>query len=277
MNIEHLENNTEKLIKGFIEMLPNLISSILIAIIIWFVGNWLIKILKKIIHQIFEKRKTDPAVESFLEKLVVISLKILLFIVVISQLGIKTTSLVAILGAAGLAIGMALQGSLANFAGGVLILIFKPFKIGNYIASSKGPEGTVKSIDIFHTKLVTPQNQLIVVPNGELSNSNITNYSKFDTRRTWFNIDISYDANLRDVKKLLLDTVSKHPKALKSPAPAVVVTALDDSAVKVSVRVTSKSNDYWDMIEDLIIDCKEALEKENITIAYPQIVTHRAE
>lgn len=275
MNVIELESNLEKLIGAFLNMLPHLISALVIAAVTWFFGNWIIKIVQKLLHQVLVKRDTDTAVQEFLEKFTALFLKVLLFILVIGQLGIQTSSLVAMLGAAGLAVGMALQGSLANFAGGVLILVFKPFKTGDYIASSSGPAGTVKNIDIFHTKLITPQNQLIVVPNGELSNSNITNYSNFDTRTTWFDIDVSYDADLREVKKLLLETVSKHPKSLETPAPAVVVTSLEDSAVRLSIRVAAKNSDYWGMLEDLIIDCKEALEKANIEIPYPQAVVYQ--
>lgn len=245
-------------------------SSVLILII----GLWLIKLIRKLVSKILQKRDFDISVRSFLEKILSGGLKILLFIIVVSRLGVQTTSFVAMIGAAGLAIGLALQGSLANFAGGVLILIFKPFKVGDYIASASGPEGTVTSIDIFHTKLTTAQNQMIVVPNGHLSNSDITNYSKYDTRRTWFDIKVPYDTDLKRVKEILLNVAINHPLSLKDPAPQIFVSALGESSVNVSVRVSAKSSDYWTMIEEVMIACKVNLEKEGISAAYPQRGVH---
>lgn len=273
-NLDGLVSDWEKFKSGFFAMLPSLISAIISAIIILIVGLWIIRLVARLFRKIMSKNDLDVSVKSFLEKLVVWSLRILLFIVVISQLGVQTSSFIAMIGAAGLAIGLALQGSLANFAGGVLILVFRPFKVGDYIASSDGPEGTVLSIDIFHTRLVSPQNQQIVVPNGDLSNSNITNYSSFDTRRTWFDISVSYDTNLHEAKRILLETVKKHPSALENPAPQVVVTKLGDSSINLSVRVTAKSSDFWDMLEDLFIQCKEALDAAGIEIPLPQMDVH---
>ena len=198
----------------------------------------------------------------------------MLFIVVVSQLGVQTSTFIAVIGAAGLAIGMSLQGSLSNFAGGVLILLFKPFRVGDYISSSSGVDGTVKVIDIFNTRLVTPQNQLVIIPNGELSNSNITNYSELGTRRTWFNIGVGYDTDLKAAKRLLLDTVSKNEFAFKEPAPDVVVTELGDSAINLSVRVTTSNENFWAMQEQLIIQCKEDLDKAGIEIPFPQTDVH---
>lgn len=143
----------------------------------------------------------------------------MLFIVVISQMGVQTSAFIAVIGAAGLAIGLSLQGSLANFAGGVLILLFKPFRVGDYISSSSGVDGTVRLIDIFNTKLVTSQNQLVIIPNGELSNSNITNYTELGSRRTWFDISVSYSTSLKLAKSVLMRAVENNPYAFKDPAP----------------------------------------------------------
>lgn len=220
--MDSLKNGTfnwEGYKEAFLTSLPSVIGAIVSSVLILIIGLWIIKLFRKLVSSVLQKREIDISVRIFLEKLVSIGLKVLLFIIVVSRLGVQTSSFVAMIGAAGLAVGLALQGSLANFAGGVLILIFKPFKVGDYIASSSGPEGTVTSIDIFHTKLTTPQNQLIVVPNGHLSNSDITNYSKYDTRRTWFDIKIPYDADLKRVKEILLSVATNHPLALKDPAP----------------------------------------------------------
>ncbi|WP_277633265.1 mechanosensitive ion channel family protein [Avrilella dinanensis] len=192
----------------------------------------------------------------------------------ITQLGVQTSAFVAMIGAAGLAIGLALQGSLSNFAGGVLILFLKPFKVGDYISSDTGVSGTVKEIDIFNTKLITPQNQLVVVPNGTMSNSSITNYTQLGTRRTWFDIGVSYGANLKEAKQILMDVIEKNEYALKNPAPQVVVTELGDSAVNLSVRVTTSNEHFWTMNEQLIIDCKSALDSARIEIPFPQRDIH---
>lgn len=192
----------------------------------------------------------------------------------ITQLGVQTSAFVAMIGAAGLAIGLALQGSLSNFAGGVLILFLKPFKVGDYISSDTGVSGTVKEIDIFNTKLITPQNQLVVVPNGTMSNSSITNYTQLGTRRTWFDIGVSYGANLKEAKQILMDVIEKNEYALKNPAPQVVVTELGDSAVNLSVRVTTSNEHFWTMNEQLIIDCKSALDSAGIEIPFPQRDIH---
>src|SRR5690606_10170882 len=192
----------------------------------------------------------------------------------ITQLGIQTSAFVAMIGAAGLAIGLALQGSLANFAGGVLILLLKPFRVGDYIASDSGAAGTVQEIDIFNTKLTSPQNQQIVVPNGVLSNSSITNYTRLGTRRTWFDIGVSYGANLKEAKAILMDVIEKNEYALKEPAPQVVVTELGDSAVNLSIRVTTSNEHFWTMNEQLIIDCKAALDSAGIEIPFPQRDIH---
>lgn len=268
------ENKAEKFVDGAISYAPSIISAILSAVLILFLGLWLIKMIKKLIDKIFIKRNVDPSIRVFLGSIVNWILKILLFIVVVSQLGVQTSTFIAVIGAAGLAIGLSLQGSLSNFAGGVLILLFKPFKAGDYISSSTGVSGTVKVIDIFNTRLITPQNQLIVIPNGELSNSNITNYTELQTRRTWFDIGISYNADLRKTKTLLLEVIRNNEFAYSEPAPDVVVTNLGDSAVNLSIRVTTSNENFWAMQEQLIIDCKDALDKEGIEIPYPQQDVH---
>lgn len=248
----------------FIPLIISTATTLLVGIII-------IILIRILAQRVLEKRNLDPSVQIFILNITKWVLRTLLFVTIISKLGVQTSGIVAIIGAAGLAIGLALQGSLANFAGSVLILLFKPFKTGDYIAAASGVEGTVKVIDLFHTRLITPQNQLIVVPNGELSNGNIINYSAFDTRRTWFNIRIPYDANLQEVKNTLLKVAEAHPLALKDPAPQIFVSSLDKDAVIVSVRVWAKSSDYWTMIEELMMECKQTLFKAGINIPYPQV------
>jgi len=272
--LENVEGKIEKFIDSAIAYAPILISSLVSAALVLFLGLWMIRMVRKLMDRIFVKRDIEPSIRTFLGNLINWILKVMLFIVVVSQLGVQTSTFIAVIGAAGLAIGMSLQGSLSNFAGGVLILLFKPFRVGDYISFSTGVDGTVKVIDIFNTKLVTPQNQLVVIPNGELSNSNITNYTELGTRRTWFDIGVSYDADLRKAKAILLDIIHKNEHAFMDPAPDVVVTNLGDSAINLSIRVTTNNENFWTMQEQLIINCKEALDKAGIEIPFPQADIH---
>ncbi|MFC7522878.1 mechanosensitive ion channel family protein [Parapedobacter sp. GCM10030251] len=277
-----MQNITTKNIQGYwdnflasaAEWAPRILSGIVSALLIYLIGSWLIRLIKRLAAKAFERQKLDISLQRFLNNLIGWILNILLFIVVITQLGVQASAFVAIIGAAGLAIGLALQGSLANFAGGVLILVLKPFRIGDFIESDSGVSGTVYDIDIFNTKLNTPQNQLVVVPNGELSNSSITNYTLLGTRRTWFNIGVSYSVDLRQAKQILLDVVKRNEYAFEDPAPQIVVTELGDSAVNLSVRVTTTNENFWTMQEQLIIDCKDALDRAGIEIPFPQRDVH---
>ena len=268
--IENMETKIDKFIDSTIAYLPILLGSILSATIILLLGIWFIRLIRKLVERIFVRRNIDPSIRTFLGSTINWSLRIMLFIIVISQLGVQTSSFIAIIGAAGLAIGLSLQGSLSNFAGGVLILLFKPFRVGDYISSSTGVDGTVRVIDIFNTKLVTPQNQIVVIPNGALSNSNITNYSEIGTRRTWFDIAVAYDTDLRKAKDVLMAVIENNEYAMKDPAPEVVVTKLNDSSITLSVRVSAINDVFWKMHEQLLIDCKVALDKAGSEIPFPK-------
>ncbi|MGO1672044.1 MAG: mechanosensitive ion channel family protein [Sphingobacterium sp.] len=273
-NVDNIQDNLDKFKNSIIEYAPMYISAFISALLILVLGLWMIKLVNRLVARVFERKKFDISIRTFVGNLINWILKIILFIVVVSQLGVQTSTFIAIIGAAGLAIGLSLQGSLSNFAGGVLILTFKPFTIGDYISSSSGVSGTVTLIDIFNTKLTTPQNQLVVVPNGELSNSSITNYSVLGVRRTWFDIGISYDADLKKTKEILLEVVDNNSFAFKEPAPQIVVTNLGDNSVNLSVRVTTSNEDFWTMNEQLIVDCKMALDAAGIGIPYPQRDLH---
>ncbi|WP_118195691.1 mechanosensitive ion channel family protein [Albibacterium indicum] len=270
LKLNGMEQHWNDFLSSAISWAPRIITAIISALLIYIIGAWIIKFINRVAAKTFEKRHMEISLQRFLLNLINWGLNILLFIIVVTQLGVQTSAFVAIIGAAGLAVGLALQGSLANFAGGVLILLLKPFKIGDYISADSGVSGTVQEIDIFNTKLTTPQNQLIVVPNGELSNSSITNYTNLGTRRTWFDIGVSYSANLGQAKDVLLEVISKNEYAFKDPAPQVVVTSLGDSAVNLSIRVTTSNEHFWTMNEQLIIDCKEALDSAGIEIPFPQ-------
>src|SRR5690606_39341904 len=269
LEFDEVQQHWDKFISSAIAWAPRILTALISALLIYLIGSWLIRMIKRVVDKSFQKRQMDASLQHFLSKLIGWVLNILLFIVVVTQLGVQTSAFVAIIGAAGLAIGLALQGSLANFAGGILILLLKPFRVGDFISSSSGISGTVNEIDIFNTKLTTPQNQLVVVPNGELSNSSITNYTQLGTRRTWFDIGVSYSADLRKAKEILLDVISKNEYAFQDPAPQVVVTAIGDSAINLSIRVTTSNEHFWTMNEQLIIDCKAALDHVGIEIPFP--------
>jgi len=241
------------------------------AILIWIIGSWIIKKIVNTSKKLMIKNGYEDSLEGFLSSLISWGLKILLIITLLGTLGIPTTSFAAIIGAAGLAIGLALQGSLANFAGGVLILLFKPFKVGDYINGS-GESGTVKEIRIFTTELATPQNRKVIVPNGPLSNSNIINYSANDLIRLDMVVGVSYDDDIKKTKEVLMNVLTSNPKVLKDPAPMVAVTELADSSVNFAVRGWVKNSDYWDVHFENTEAVKLQLDAAGIEIPYPHQV-----
>ena len=274
LNLRNVQDNWESFITSAIAMAPRLITALVSAVLIFIVGRWIIGLLKKLIRTAFIKKEVELSLQKFLLNVITWSLNILLFIIVVTQLGVQTSAFVAMIGAAGLAIDLALQGSLANFAGGILILMLKPFKVGDYIEVKSGESGTVHEIDIFHTRLITPQNQMVIIPNGDVSNNSITNYTHLGTRRTWFNIGVSYNADLKETKEILLNVIKNNQYAFESPAPQVVVTQLGDSSVNLSIRATTSLDNFWAMNEELIINCKKALDNAGIEIPFPQRDLH---
>ncbi|MEN8666387.1 MAG: mechanosensitive ion channel domain-containing protein [Flavobacteriaceae bacterium] len=252
-----------------IDMLPSLIK----AALIFFIGLWVVRFINRLVHRFFEKKDYDLTLESFLASFINISLKGILFILVITQLGVKSSSLVAVVGAAGLAVGLALQGSLSNFAGGVLILIFKPFKVGDWI-EAQGVSGTVTDISIFTTKLNTFGNQAAIIPNGNLSNHTIVNYNTEETRRDKITVGIAYDANIKTAKDILLEICEKHPGILKDPEPVVYVANLADSAVELSLRFWAKNEDFWSAHFHVMETLKYEFDQAGIEIPFPQTVIH---
>jgi small conductance mechanosensitive channel len=255
-----------------LEMLPNLIK----AGLIFFIGLWAVRFINRMVHRFFERKDYDLTLESFLQSFINISLKGVLFVLVITQLGVKSSSLVAVVGAAGLAVGLALQGSLANFAGGVLILIFKPFKVGDWI-EAQGVSGTVKDISIFTTKLNTFGNQAAIIPNGHLSNHTIVNYNIEETRRDKITVGISYNSNIKDAKDILLRICALHEGILKDPEPVVYVGNLADSAVELSLRFWAKNEDFWDAHFHVMETLKIEFDAAGIEIPFPQRVIHTVE
>ncbi|CAL2082305.1 mechanosensitive ion channel family protein [Tenacibaculum sp. 190524A02b] len=262
-----METNIEKLKELLLEYGPKVISAFIILII----GLWIIKLIMKGVKKVMVKRELDASLQGFLISLTSWALKIFLFVTVAGQLGVETTSFAAIIAAAGLAIGMALQGSLANFAGGALIMIFRPFKIGDYI-EAQGEQGVVKDIQIFTTKLNTIDNKEVILPNGALSNGNIINYSAEPTRRVDLTFGVSYDADIKQTKEVLLSVINNTPFTLKTPAPAVIVGELADSSVNFITRTWVNSADYWDAYFHITENVKIELDKAGIEIPYPHSV-----
>jgi small conductance mechanosensitive channel len=243
------------------------------AIAIFVVGQFIAKIIKKIIAKILNKRGVDLAVISFVASLTYVLVLMVAVIAAISHLGFNTTSLVAIIGAAGLAIGLALQGSLSNFASGVLIISLRPFKSGDFVQVS-GISGIVEEILIFSTKLRTGDNKSVIIPNGSITSGTITNYSAKPTRRIDLIIGVSYNANLAQTKQVLSDVVTRHALILKDQAITIGVSELADNSVNLVVRPWVKSEDYWPVYFDLLENIKVALDEAGIEIPYPQLSLH---
>ncbi len=241
------------------------------AIIIYIIGSWVIGKIVKLARKGMSKSNYDESLQKFLLNLVTWALKIFLIIMVISKLGVETTSFAAIIAAAGLAIGLALQGSLSNFAGGVLLMIFKPYKIGDLV-EAQGVLGSVKEIEIFTTKLITPQNKLAIVPNGAMANGNIINYTAEGKMRVDTSVGIGYGEDMKKAKEVLLEMLVANPKVLKDPAPSVNVEELADSSVNLAVRPFCKPEDYWDVYFATIEGSKIALDNAKIEIPYPHEV-----
>ncbi len=246
---------------------------LLLAIIVLVVGLWIINKFMRGIRATFSARSIDATLSSFLSNLTSITLKVLLIISVASMVGIETTSFVAVLAAAGLAIGLSLQGSLANLAGGVLILMFRPYRVGDFI-EAQGVTGTVQDIQIFTTVLKTPDNKVITVPNGALSNGIITNFSREATRRVDFLFGIGYGDDIAKAKTVIRELINQDARIQAEPAPMVVVSSLGDSSVNLTVRVWVNAADYWGVNFDLTEQVKLAFDANGISIPFPQRDVH---
>ncbi|ROM92525.1 mechanosensitive ion channel family protein [Pseudomonas brassicacearum] len=270
MDINAEVDNLVKASQAWIPMIMEYGSRVLLAVITLAIGWWLINKLTQKVGKLLALRNADLALQGFMSSLANIILKVLLMVSVASMVGVETTSFVAAIGAAGLAIGLALQGSLANFAGGVLILLFRPFRIGDVI-EAQGITGTVDSIQIFHTLLRTGDNKTVIVPNGNLSNGIITNHNRQQTRKVVFDVAVNYDADLQKAREVLLE-LAKDERVLADPAPVAVVSTLGDSSITVSLRVWVKTADYWDVLFQFNEHSRDRLKAAGIDIPYPQRV-----
>ncbi|KFX68359.1 mechanosensitive ion channel protein MscS [Pseudomonas taeanensis MS-3] len=268
MNIEQLEKMSET----WLPVVLNYSGKLTLALLTLLVGWWLINVLTRKVRTLLDARNVDRALHSFISSLASIALKVLLLVSVTSMIGVETTSFIAVIGAAGLAIGLALQGSLANFAGGVLIIMFRPFRAGDWI-EAQGVSGTVDSIHIFHTTLKTADNKVVIVPNGNLSNDHITNYSTEPKRRAEIKVGIDYSSDIKKAREVLLK-IAEDPRVLKDPAPVVYVVGLGDSSVDLSLRIWVATADFWPVTFEFTELVKERLDEAGIGIPFPQRVVH---
>ncbi|MBJ2349419.1 MULTISPECIES: mechanosensitive ion channel family protein [Pseudomonas] len=264
--VDHLVKASQ----AWIPMIMEYGSRVLLALVTLVIGWWLINKVTQKLGALLALRNADLALQGFISTLANIILKILLIVSVASMIGIETTSFVAAIGAAGLAIGLALQGSLANFAGGVLILLFRPFRIGDWI-EAQGVAGTVDSIQIFHTVIRTGDNKTVIVPNGNLSNGIITNTNRQPTRKVVFDVGVDYQADLQKAREVLLE-LAKDERVLADPAPEAVISTLGDSAITVSLRIWVKTADYWNVMFMLNELARDRLKDAGIDIPFPQRV-----
>ena len=260
-----LTNALEKLIDSGIQLGERVLGALIIFIIGKFLVNWL----NRLFARILEKRKVDPSIQSFL-------LLIMLILAVIGKLGIELTGFAALLASAGVAIGMALSGNLQNFAGGLIILLFRPYKVGDFIEASTGASGTVKEIQIFHTILITADNKMRYVPNGAMSSGVITNYSKLDTRRIEWNFGVDYGEDYNKVEKVLREIIANDKRILTSPAPFIELGELAASSVNIKIRVWVNSSDYWNVFFSMNQTVYTTFNKEGINFPFPQLTVHQA-
>jgi len=258
-------NSLEEYAKQFFDVLINYSPKLISAFLILFVGIYVIRFINRLVRKIMVQRELDPTLSKFLADILNWILRVLLFVTFISKLGIETTSFVAILGAAGLAVGLSLQGSLSNFAGGMLIILFKPFRVGDTI-EAQGVIGTVTEIQIFVTKLNSANNQTIFIPNGILSNGIITNFSVAGMRRIDLVFSLSYDTNIKEAKEIVLEVMKNHAKVLKNPVPMVAVKDLSDNAIHLAIRPWSNNEDFGEVSSDILENCKAAFDKKGIII-----------
>ncbi|MFY9168666.1 MAG: mechanosensitive ion channel domain-containing protein [Desulfomonilia bacterium] len=246
---------------------------IIAAAVILVVGRWAAKGITKITQRFLNKGKVDPTIVSFVEHVTYVALMVFIVLAALAQLGIQTTSFIAVIGAAGLAIGLALQGSLANFAAGFLMIIFKPFKAGDYIEGA-GVAGTVDKIQIFTTTLKTPDNKLVIIPNSKIMSDNIVNYSAHETRRVDMPFRVSYQDDIDKVRKILRNIVDNDHRILKDPAAMIIVKTLDENSVNIELRVWVKTADYWGVYFETVEEAKKQFDANGVKIPFPQRDVH---
>ena len=269
---QELHSVWQSIVSGSITLGGRIIGAMIILVIGKLIVNWI----NRIVRLLLEKQNVEPSVQTFLKSTVNILLLVMLGIAVVSKLGIEITGFAALLASAGVAIGVALSGNLQNVAGGLIILIFRPYKVGDYIDSDSGAAGTVQEIQIFHTILKTGDNKIVYAPNGSMSNSVITNYSHQETRRVDLSFSMEYGEDYERVEQVLKDIIVADTRIFTSPEPFIRLGEMADSSVNLTVRVWVKSEDYWDVHFDLKKNVYTTFTKLNISIPYPQMVVHQS-
>ena len=272
----NITSQLQELMSRLIESGVTLGERVLAALVIFIVGKYIIKWINRLFAKVLENRKVEAGVQTFLRSMVNILMIIMLAMAVIGRLGIELTGFAALLASAGVAVGMALSGNLQNLAGGLIILVFRPYKVGDYIESGTGASGTVQEIQIFHTVLVTPDNKVIYAPNGVMSNALCTNYSHKEERRVDFTFSFEYGEDFEKVRAVLLKVIAADSRILTTPEPFIELGAMADSSVNVTVRVWVKSTDYWNVFFGMNKEVYATFNKEGINIPYPQMVVHNA-
>lgn len=268
---EQFNQVIDRLIDGSVEIGGKILGAVIIFIIGKLIVNWLNKLFAKLLV----KRKVDESVQSFLKSIVNITLMVMLFLAVVGKLGVELTSFAALLASVGVTIGMALSGQLQNFAGGIIVLVFRPYKVGDYIESAAGASGTVKEIQIFHTVLVTPDNKIVYAPNGAMSSAVVTNYSKEDTRRVDFTFNVEYGCDFEQVRSILMSLIEADKRILSTPAPFVELGTLAASSVDITVRVWVKAADYWAVNFDMNKNVYATFNAKGISFPFPQLTVHQ--
>lgn len=268
-------SKVETIIQRLIDWGINAGERIIGAIIVFVVGRFIISFLNKLINKLLSKRKIDPSIKTFVRSLSNILLTILLIVAVVSKLGVETTSFAALLASAGVAIGMALSGNLSNFAGGLIVLLLRPYKVGDWI-EAQGVSGTVREIQIFHTILTTADNKVIYIPNGALSSGTVVNYSREDTRRIEWVIGVEYGENFDKVESTVRRILAEDSRILPTPEPFIALHALDASSVNVVIRVWVKSENYWSVYFDMNKTIYAVFNQEGIGFPFPQLTVHQA-
>lgn len=268
-----MEVNFSDLSSQITDLVYTYAPKLLGAIVVYIIGNMIIKWMVKRIDKVMEKRETDDSLKPFLRSLFGALLKTLLIISVLGMLGVEMTSFIAILGAAGLAVGMALSGTLQNFAGGVVILLFKPYRVNDFI-EAQGYTGVVKEIQIFTTILLTPDNKTVIIPNGSLATGSLINYSAEPTRRVDFSYGIAYGDSVQKAREIIMGVIATEDRILKDPEPFIGLGELADSSVNLSTRVWVKTEDYWDVFFTMNEKVYEALDEGGISIPFPQVDVH---
>ena len=267
--------HADLIIDKLVELSISAGKNILMAVVVYVVGRFLISLIQKLLANMLSRRKVETSIQTFLKSMVNILLNVLLIISVVGALGVSTTSFAALLASAGVAIGMALSGNLQNFAGGLIILFFKPYKVGDWI-EAQGTSGSVTAIQIMHTIVTTADNKVVYIPNGAMSSGVITNYSRMETRRVDWTVGVDYGEDIDKVKRIVEGLIAADSRILQTPAPVIALQALDASSVNVTIRVWVPNAEYWNVYFEMNKKIYDEFNKQGIDFPFPQLTIHQA-